>query len=77
MATSTGAFRHLRKLGYRGNIVNLGRHAWYMHLTVAGPLLWLRRQISEGDCFSHFPMLQDDIYRRVGTLGQERASAWG
>jgi hypothetical protein len=57
--TSVGAFKHLWKLEYGGNIVNLGRLARYMHSTAVGPLLWLKRHIGGGDCFSQVPMLQD------------------
>jgi hypothetical protein len=69
MMTSTGAFRHIRMLGYGGNIVNLGWLARYMHLTVAGQLLWLKRHIGGGDHFSQIPMLWDDVYCQVRTHG--------
>jgi hypothetical protein len=48
--------------------MNLGWLAWYMHLTAVGPLLWLKRHIGEGDRFSQFLMLRDDVYHQVGTL---------
>jgi hypothetical protein len=74
MMTFVGAFRHLQKLGYGENIVNLGRLARYMHLMAVGPLLLLKRHIGGGDHFSQFPMLQDDVFRLVGTPGKEHAS---
>jgi hypothetical protein len=77
MTTSVGASRHLLKLGYKENIVNLRRLARYVHLTAAGPLLWLKRHIGGGDHFSQFLMLRDDVYHQVGTPGQECASVWG